>query len=69
MEEMEQERKQREQEEKEKQERLDKINSQFEVGSSQWEKDKEAIQGATKEAAAKEQAVLEAKQKAKADEV
>lgn len=48
MEEMEQERKQREEEEKEKAERMKKIESQFEEGSSQWEKDKEAIRDTTK---------------------
>ncbi|EMF09250.1 glycosyltransferase family 62 protein [Sphaerulina musiva SO2202] len=67
MEEMEQERKQREQEEKEKQDRLDLIQSQFEEGSSQWDKDKEAIRDATKQDAAERQADNDATKQAEAE--
>ncbi|CAK4033773.1 glycosyltransferase family 62 [Lecanosticta acicola] len=66
MEEMEQERKQREQEEKEKADRMKKIESQFEEGSSQWEKDKEAIRDTSKKEFVEKQQAGKAKEGEKA---
>lgn len=68
MEEMEIERKQREQDEKLKKEMMDKIENQFEQGTSQWEKDKEGIRDISKKAA-QEKAGEKAEQKQKVAKV
>lgn len=48
MEEMEDERKQREAEEKTRKERIDKIQTQFDDGTGQWEKDKDVLREMSK---------------------